>query len=208
MARSISVIVPVYNSELTLPELVRRLDPVLGEGAAEYELVLVNDGSGDESWNIIQKLAAENRWVRGINLMRNYGQHNALLCGIRVARYETVVTKDDDLHHAGGHAEAHCQVGRGIRSSVWQAGKRAPRTLAGGASRLTKSALQRVMGVEVARNVSAFRALRTRLRAAFWRYQSPFVSLDVLLTWGTTRFAAVTVLHHARAAGHCRSRVS
>jgi hypothetical protein len=57
------------------------------------------------------------------------------------------------------------------------------------------------MGVKAARNVSAYRALRTRLRDAFERYQSPFVSLDVLLTWGTTRFTAVTVPHHPRAAG-------
>jgi len=57
------------------------------------------------------------------------------------------------------------------------------------------------MGVKVARNVSAYRAFRTRLRAAFGRYQSPFVSLDVLLTWGTTRFTAVAVPHHPRAAG-------
>ena len=202
MARSISVIVPVYNSELTLPELVRRLEPVLGGGAAEYELVLVNDGSGDESWNIIQKLAAENRWVRGINLMRNYGQHNALLCGIRVARYETVVTMDDDLQHAPEDMPkliAKLEEGYDV---VYGRPEKEPHELwRGVASRLTKSALQRVMGVEVARKVSAFRALRTRLRAAFGRYQSPFVSLDVLLTWGTTRFAAVTVPHHARAAG-------
>jgi hypothetical protein len=61
------------------------------------------------------------------------------------------------------------------------------------------------MGVEVARNVRFPRVMNPLARAAFSRYQSPFVSLDVLLTWGTTRFAAVTVPHHARAAGHCRS---
>jgi undecaprenyl-phosphate 4-deoxy-4-formamido-L-arabinose transferase len=57
------------------------------------------------------------------------------------------------------------------------------------------------MGVKAAWDVSAYRAFRTRLRNAFERYQSPFVSLDVLLTWGTTRFTAVTVPHHPRAAG-------
>jgi undecaprenyl-phosphate 4-deoxy-4-formamido-L-arabinose transferase len=202
MAHSISVIVPVYNSELTLPELVRRLEPVLREVAAEYELVLVNDGSRDRSWTIIQKLAAENQWVRGINLMRNYGQHNALLCGIRAARYETVVTMDDDLQHAPEDIPkliAKLEEGFDV---VYGRPKKEPHELWRGlASRLTKSALQRVMGAEVARNVSAFRTLRTRLRAAFGRYQSPFVSLDVLLTWGTTRFAAVTVPHHPRTAG-------
>jgi glycosyltransferase involved in cell wall biosynthesis len=202
MAFSISVIVPVYNGELTLLELVRRLEPVLRGLAREYELVLVNDGSRDRSWAIIQRLAAENSRVRGINLMRNYGQHNALLCGIRAARCETVVTLDDDLQHAPEDIPkliAKLEEGFDV---VYGTPEREPHGLWRGlASKLTKFALQHVMGAKLARNVSAYRAVRTRLRSAFGRYQSPFVSLDVLLTWGTTRFAAITVPHHPRVAG-------
>jgi undecaprenyl-phosphate 4-deoxy-4-formamido-L-arabinose transferase len=202
MAFSISVIVPVYNGELTLPDLVRRLDPVLRGLAREYEMVLVNDGSRDQSWAIIQRLATENSLVRGINLMRNYGQHNALLCGIRAARCETVVTLDDDLQHAPEDMPkliAKLEEGFDV---VYGTPEREPHGLwRGVASKLTKFALQHVMGAKLARNVSAYRVLRTHLRVAFRRYQSPFVSLDVLLTWGTTRFAAITVPHHPRAAG-------
>ena len=79
--------------------LVERLQPVLSALAGPYELVLVNDGSPDRSWEIIEQLAAKHSWVRGIRLMRNYGQHNALLCGIRAARYEIIATMDDDLQH-------------------------------------------------------------------------------------------------------------
>jgi glycosyltransferase involved in cell wall biosynthesis len=202
MTNSISVIVPVYNGELTLLDLVHRLEPVLRKLAAEYELVLVNDGSRDQSWVIIQRLAAENWWVRGINLMRNYGQHNALLCGIRAARYETVVTLDDDLQHAPEDIPKLISKLEEGFDVVYGTPEREPHGLwRGVASKLTKFALQRIMGVNVARNVSAYRALRTRLRAAFRGYQSPFVSLDVLLTWGTARFAAVTVEHHPRSAG-------
>ena len=202
MGLSISVVVPVYNGELTLPELIRRLEPVLMVLAREYELVLVNDGSRDQSWAIIQRLAAENSRLRGINLMRNYGQHNALLCGIRAARCETVVTLDDDLQHAPEDMPkliAKLEEGFDV---VYGTPEREPHGLWRGlASKLTKFALQHVMGAKLARNVSAYRAVRTRLRSAFGRYQSPFVSLDVLLTWGTTRFAAITVPHHPRAAG-------
>ena len=63
------------------------------------EAILVNDGSRDQSWEIILQLATEYPWIRGINLMRNFGQHNALLCGIRAARREIVVTMDDDLQN-------------------------------------------------------------------------------------------------------------
>src|SRR5579859_5523396 len=96
---SISVVVPVYNSEAILPQLVKRLEPVLESLCWEYEVIFVNDASRDESWRVIQDLCSVHTWVRGINLMRNYGQHNALLCGIRTARLELIVTMDDDLQH-------------------------------------------------------------------------------------------------------------
>ena len=151
MAFSISVIVPVYNGQLTLPDLVRRVERVLTVLAREYELVLVNDGSRDQSWMIIQGLAAENSRVRGINLMRNYGQHNALLCGIRAARCETIVTLDDDLQHAPEDMPkliAKLEDGFDV---VYGAPEREPHGLWRGlASKLTKFALHRIMGAKVA----------------------------------------------------------
>ncbi len=95
----VSVVVPVYNSMATLGALVERLQQVLPTLAARYEVILVNDGSRDNSWETITELAAQHSFVHGINLMRNYGQHNALLAGIRAARYSVMVTMDDDLQH-------------------------------------------------------------------------------------------------------------
>jgi len=92
-------VIPVYRSDAILEALVRRLEAVLAPIAASFELVLVNDCSPDRSWEVISGLVHEHHWVRGINLMRNYGQHNALLCGIRAARYDVIVTMDDDLQH-------------------------------------------------------------------------------------------------------------
>src|SRR5262245_21292772 len=96
---TVSVIVPVYNSEATLPSLIDRLKPVFAEHDITAEIILVNDGSRGGSWDCIQGLARTVSEVRGVNLMRNYGQHNALLCGIRLATCETIVTLDDDLQH-------------------------------------------------------------------------------------------------------------
>ena len=97
--RSISVVTPVYNGEGSVAELCRRLGEVLPRIALEHEIILVNDGSRDRSWEVISELSSRSQAVRGLNLMRNYGQHNALLCGIRTARYEVIVTMDDDLQH-------------------------------------------------------------------------------------------------------------
>src|SRR5579862_3834025 len=96
---SLSVVVPVYNSEASLPVLVKRLQPALAALGTPFELILVNDSSSDGSWSVIRELAAQHRWIRGLNLSRNYGQHNALLCGIRHARLDTIVTIDDDLQN-------------------------------------------------------------------------------------------------------------
>ena len=75
--KSISVVIPVYNSVNSLDELISRLATVLPDLSSEYEVVLVDDGSVDRSWEKINQLSLENPWIFGINLMRNYGQHNA-----------------------------------------------------------------------------------------------------------------------------------
>ena len=89
----------IVKRTIVLPELVERVRTTLLGAVAGLEVILVNDGSRDGSWETITALARTHPWVRGINLMRNYGQHNALLCGIREARYDIILTMDDDLQH-------------------------------------------------------------------------------------------------------------
>src|SRR5207248_1006530 len=140
--------------------------------AEEYEIILVNDCSPDRGWEIICQLQRQYAWIRGINLMRNYGQHNALLCGIRAAGYDVIVTMDDDLQHppeeipkllevlAEGHdvvygTPEHEQHGLGRDFASW----------------MTKLALKSVMGAKVARKVSAFRVFRTEVARSFVHYR-------------------------------------
>lgn len=202
IAEGVSVVVPVYNNEATVPELVARLAAVLGEVSEDFEVVMVNDGSRDRSWDAIEQLAHRCNWIRGINLMRNYGQHNALLCGIRVARYDVIVTMDDDLQHPPEEIQKLLgKLTEGYDVVYGTPDKEQHGLWRDIASQVTKLALQTAMGAEVARKVSAFRAFRSHVRDAFANYQSPFVSIDVLLTWGTTRFAAIPVRHNPRQKG-------
>ena len=199
---SISVVIPVYNSELTLPRLVERLLPVLSGLARDYELVLVNDGSRDQSWSVIQRLAVEHQWIRGINLMRNYGQHNAILCGIRAARFNILVTMDDDLQHPPEELpKLLAKLEEGLDVVYGTPEEEQHGLLRDVASMITKIALQSAMGTETARGVSAWRVFSTQLRDAFAGYHSPFVSIDVLLTWGTTKFGSVRVRYDPRTIG-------
>ncbi len=202
MRPTCSVVIPCYNSEGSLPALIARLAEVLPRLCDQYEVILVNDASPDGTWAVISTLVATHDWVRGIRLMRNYGQHNALLCGIRSARYALVVTLDDDLQHPPEEIEkllARLEDGLDVVYGTPQ--HETHGFLRDVASQVTKLALQSAMGAETARKVSAFRVFRTQIREAFDSYQGPFVSVDVLLTWGTTRFGAVAVRHEARTIG-------
>jgi undecaprenyl-phosphate 4-deoxy-4-formamido-L-arabinose transferase len=198
----ISAVVPVYRSAPGLPELHRRLCAALGAITETYEIIMVEDGGRDESWSVIQALAKSDRHVRGIRMSRNYGQHNALLSGIRAARFRVIVTLDDDLQNPPEEIGKLVQrLDDDVDVVYGTPGTEQHGFLRDQGSRITKLALQSAMGADTARNVSAFRAFRTRLRDAFAAYRGPYVSIDVLLTWGTTRFSHVQVRHEPRTFG-------
>ncbi len=191
---NLSVVVPVYRGEKFVEPLVERLSKALPAFAEKYEIILVNDGSPDGSWDVIEQLAKEYKWVRGVRLMRNYGQDNATLCGVRLANYEVIVTMDQDLQHPPEAIPvllAELEKGFDVVFG-------APNKLPQGVIRnfLTagiKNTLASVMNVPSVKNLSAFRVFRTHLRSAFENFQSPSTILDVLLSWGTTRFTFVKV---------------
>ncbi len=126
--------------------------------------------------------------------MRNYGQHNALLCGIRKAKYDIIITMDDDLQHPPEEIPkllAQLQKGYDV---VYGAPQKLPQSFFRNLlTKYTKRLLAIVMGVPSVRNISAFRAFHTRLRSAFVDFQGPDVILDVLLSWGTSKMTSVIV---------------
>ena len=199
---SLSVVIPVFNGAGTLPALVDRLVAVLGGRGAPYEVILVNDGSRDDSWAAIQALAASRPQVVGIDLMRNYGQHNALLCGIRAARHEVIVTMDDDLQQPPEEIPRLLEALDEGHDVVYGTADQEQHGLwRNASSRLTRAVLGMTMGAEVAGLVSAFRAFRASVKPAFSEYRSPLLSIDVLLSWATTRFGAVVVRRDPRVIG-------
>ncbi|MBI2441549.1 MAG: glycosyltransferase family 2 protein [Lentisphaerae bacterium] len=201
-APSLSVVVPVYRSETSLRALVERLLTVLKNRADDFEIILVNDGSPDRSWRLIEELARADTRIRGIDLMRNFGQHNAVLCGIRAARYDVIITLDADLQHppeeipsllaklAEGYDVVYGRPAEEKHSLFRRLGSNTLRYIVG-----------HVLGITNAAQISALRAFRARLREPFLTYSSPLVFIDVMLTWSTTRITAVSVRHAERSKG-------
>ena len=198
----LSIVVPVYRSEASLPLLIARLKPELERLATNYEVLLINDASPDNCWQIIEQLASEYPFVRGTNLMRNFGQHNALLCGIRAARGQVIVTMDDDLQNPPEEIAKLINALDNGYDVIYGVRAREAHGLARNlASLITKAVLQNAMGADTARKITAFRAFRAELRDGFSNYTARFVSIDVLLTWSTTRFGTVVVAHEPRQLG-------
>jgi glycosyltransferase involved in cell wall biosynthesis len=198
----LSVVVPVYNSEGSLTPLVERLERVLPSLARDWEIILVNDGSRDDSWNVIRGLAGRFPRVRGIRMLRNFGQHNALLAGIRTARFAVTVTMDDDLQHPPEEIpKLLARLGEGA-DVVYGTPNALPHGLwRNFFSRFVKRSFSSAMRIDHLIDISAFRAFRTELRDAFRSYSSPQLLLDVLLSWGTSNFASVKCEHMPRTIG-------
>ena len=198
----LSVVVPVYNSAATLPDLLRRVSQSIELITNEYEIILVDDGSRDESWAVIQSLRGlHGAHLVAIQLMRNYGQHNTLMCGLAMARGEFVVTMDDDLQNPPEEIPkllAHI--------------KERDLDLVYGCPSDRNHAAWRNIGASVVwhfyrtvfRNPvtpTPFRIMRHQLAHSVQFYDLNFTYLDGLLAWCTSRIGGVEVEHHARAQG-------
>lgn len=198
----LSIVVPVYNSAATLGILLERLTQVIGPLTQSYEIILVDDGSRDTSWQVMQTLRETfGSHLVAVQLMRNYGQHNTLMCGLGMARGEYVVTMDDDLQNPP---------------------EEIPKLLA----HIKQHGLDLVYGCPSARNHAAWRNLGSNIVWHFYRtvfrnpvtptpfrimrhqlaqsvmfYDLNFTYLDGLLAWCTSRIAGVEVEHHPREQG-------
>ena len=198
----VSIVVPVFNGAKTLPELVARIRSVCESTSYDFEVVLVNDGSKDDTWQVIQALAEVEPQLIGLNLMHNYGQHNALLAGIMRASGPVIVTIDDDLQNPPEEIpKLLAAIREGHDVAYGKPTKREHSTWRNLSSRLIKAALSIALGADMAHKSSAFRAFRAELKRGFVAFADAQVSIDVLLSWTADRVAGVEVDHHPRKEG-------
>lgn len=201
----VSVVIPVYNAADTLRELVARLVAVLDRLGNQHELILVDDGSGDDSWEVLQDLQRlhANRVV-AIQLMRNYGQHNALMCGFRHAAGKYIVTMDDDLQHPPEEVpqllkaiqELHLDL---VYGCYKEKKHDALRNLA---STMISMFYRTVFDSAI--KTSSFRVMTRGLMESIFSYSLNFTFIDGLLAWNTQRIGEVAVNHCESATGRSR----
>lgn len=199
----VSVVVPVYASADCLPELVHRVGEACAGRFDDVELILVNDGSPDDSWDVIAELAEGRPWVTGLNLRMNVGQDNALMAGLHHSTGDVVVIMDDDLQHdpadipalataleREGADVAYARFER-LEQALWK--------------RLGSWFNDRVAVLLLRKPrelyMSPFKAIRRGVVDEICRYDGPFPYVDGLLFTVTSNTTEVSALHHSRFAG-------
>lgn len=198
----LSIVIPVYNSAATLRALVDRLMAVLEDMSLHCEIVFIDDGSADESWQTVQSLHASHPdRIVAVQLMRNFGQHNALMAGFRHARGEYVITMDDDLQHP---PEEIPTLFRAIQEQRLDLVYGAYTEKKHGLGRNFGSGLVNAFYRAVFHNpvqITSFRAIRRQLVESILSYDLNFTYIDGLLAWNTRRIGEVKVRHCPRMQG-------
>ena len=199
---SYSVVIPVFNSEPIVATTIDRTVAFFESHGFSYEVILVNDGSTDGSWDVLRRAPARYPHVRVINLLRNYGQHNANLCGLRRATGDYVITMDDDLQNPPEeiiHLIEKAMTGPDVVFGQFRH-KAAPpaRTLG---SRVIGLLNRRIFGQPSDLVVSNFRILRRDVvdRICTSRSAYPYITGQALLY--SSKPANVEVEHAPRQAG-------
>ena len=203
----LSIVVPLYNEAESLPELVAWIDRVARANNLSYEAILVDDGSNDGSWEVIESLKRSYPAVRGIGFARNYGKSAALYCGFEAARGEVVITMDADLQDSPDEIPAlrHMILDEGYDLvSGWKKkrydplGKRLP-------SKFFNWTARTVSGIRLHDFNCGLKAYRLKVVKSIEVYGEmhryiPFLAKQV----GFTRIGEKVVEHHARKYGHSK----
>lgn len=196
----ISIVIPVYNSAIILNELVERITKAVKQ---THEIILVDDGSKDDSWNKIVKLKESYPRIKGIQLNKNYGQHNALLCGITSAIGNNIITMDDDLQHPpeeipkliGKHQETGAQIIYGIPHN-----KKHDKIRKAGSYFVRKSS--KYFANNPNGEGSSFRLINTEIiNHIKLHHNNNYIFIDEIIHWYTSDIALVDVEHHERKSG-------
>ncbi len=197
----ISVVIPVYRSANTLPQLHQRLGAALEKITPDFEIIFVEDCGGDASWTVIQDLAAGDTRVRGLKLSRNFGQHAATICGLTRATGTWVATLDDDLEHQPEFLPelyAAALQGHALVYGVYEQRSHKPwRNLTSRVGRALFTFAIPSLNYEY----TSFRLIHRDVASVLGQFDSPFPFVDGYLSWVTNNYAAVKVPHAERASG-------
>ena len=199
----LSIIVPVYNSAEILHELNDRIFKSVSEMKLvnNFELIMINDFSQDKSWDIIKNLSKNNNYIKGINLRKNFGQHNAIMAGLNFCSGEKIITLDDDLQHPPefflnileklNESEVCYTYYKNRQHIKWK-------KLVSKINNIVSSFL---LNKPFHVYMSSFRGIKKEVVAKIIKFKEPNIYLDSLILNHTDNIGMITVNHYARQKG-------
>jgi glycosyltransferase involved in cell wall biosynthesis len=191
----ISVVVPVFNAERSLNELCDRLKKTLEALEISFEVIFVDDYSKDKSWIIIQQLKRQYPdLIKGIRLSRNYGQHNATLCGISHSKGDFIVTIDDDLEFSPEDiALLIIEQERTDSDLVYGVGENKKVSFVRKITKFFYKKLAQIYEGEDRIKGSSFRLMKESLGKTIVKHRRFFSFIDEFVVWNTSNLSAITV---------------
>lgn len=200
----VSILIPVYKNDGGLDELVKRIGESMANSAYAncFELVLVDDCSPDNSWEVIQRLAKTHTFVQGATLSRNFGQHNAIMAGLNLVSGQYVVLMDDDLQHPPEAIPSMLDklaAGADVCYTNYANRQHATWKIAG--SKFNDLMASWLLSKPKGLYLSSFKALKRGVVDQIRNHEGPFAYLDGLILDITRRIATVEIQHGTRAFG-------
>ena len=200
--RDFSVVVPVYNSEKTLVELHERLEAVFLNMGKTYEVIYINDCSRDKSLTVLQELYDKNDNVIVIDLFRNFGQQNALMCGFNYCSGRYVVTLDDDLQNPPEEiVNLYAKIEDGFEAVFGASIKKENRAYTNLGSYLIRKLCHKIFKIHNDLRFSSFRIIRKEIIDEIKEMKTPFPYISGMLLSVTTSITNLPVQHHPRKTG-------
>ena len=210
VAIKVSIVIPVYNSKLILPKLLSVIREAMS--GISFEVILTNDGSEDNSWEVIMSLGKEYQELRGVCLTQNYGQDSAIMAGLHYSKGEYVVILDDDLQHSpydipklleeceSGFDVCYADYGRDKRQALWK----------NLGSFLNSKQAELLIGKPRDIYLSPFKMISRVVVDSMLEYQNSYPYIDGLIFRVTKSITQVPVEHHERYAStsNCNLRKS
>jgi polyisoprenyl-phosphate glycosyltransferase len=198
----LSIVVPVYRSEDCLEALIQGITEALSPLNRDYEILLVNDCSPDNSWAVIEAICRRNPRVVGIDLRRNFGQDNAIITGLRLSRGKYVAIMDDDLqHHPRDLPALLHRIEEGLDAVYADFGEKKQRLWKNLGSWFNGKFAEWVINKPKDVYLSPYKIICKEVVEAICKYDGPDPYIDGLLFQVTSRISQIPVDHHPRYAG-------
>lgn len=196
----ISVVVPVYKSENTLPSLLKKITEEVEKLNLTYEIILVEDCGGDNSWEVMCDLRKTYDCITPVQLMRNFGQHNALMCGFSFCNGKYIITLDDDLQNPPEEIpKLIAAIEEGHDVVYGTPPKRKQNFFRNLGSSFVRFIYKKIFNIKV--DLTSFRIMRREVVKGITKYTRNYTFVDGLIAWHTSRISQVEVRHEPRKAG-------